>query len=67
MGVALSYEKPLMRGSVARVRAVVLEVRVQTHDFINLDLQSSTPPRGSGYKCVVPIRLSTMGNDLPTA
>lgn len=46
MAVALSYEKPLMRCKVAIFTAVVLEVvvvGVQTHAFINLDLQRSFP------------------------
>lgn len=68
MDVALSYEKPLMRGSAARCTSVVLELGFQAHDFIDLDLKTiSSSPRGRGYKCAMPIHMSTMGNDLPTA
>lgn len=41
--VGLSYGEPLMRGSAARCTSVVLELGVQAHDFIDLDLRARVP------------------------
>lgn len=43
-----------MRGSVAIFTALVLEVGVQTHDFINLDLQTSVPQGEVGINVPYP-------------
>lgn len=43
---ALSYEKPLLKGSVASFTSGVLEARVQTHDLTDLDLPKLKFPTG---------------------